>query len=178
MGGSTRARPAAVPDRVRWAVEVLDPRAADEIVEIGGGPGVSAALICDRLTTGRLLEVDRSAIAAARTSQRNAQHLAAGRLAVRQCSLVDLDEPPDSFGKALTLDVNLFWVRDPARELDVLRRLLRPGGELHVLYGASSPAGAARVLDPVEAAVRRHGFADVVRRTADAGIGVSARVPD
>ncbi|TKJ20809.1 class I SAM-dependent methyltransferase [Blastococcus sp. CCUG 61487] len=166
-----------VPARVRWAVDVLDPAPADRIVEIGGGPGVSAALICDRLTTGHLLAVDRSAVAVRRTTQRNAHHVASGRLDVVQCELDALDGPPDGFDAALTLDVNLFWVRDASRELVVLRRLLRPGGRLHVLYGASGPTGGERVLGIVEEALRRHGFAEVTGRTADAGFGVSARAP-
>ncbi|WP_166518229.1 class I SAM-dependent methyltransferase [Candidatus Blastococcus massiliensis] len=167
-----------VPDRVRWAVELLDPAPTEEILEIGGGPGVSAALICDRLTTGRLLAVDRSAVAIERTLRRNQPHLASGRLAVCQCALDALAEPPATFDRALALDVNLFWVRDATPELEVLRRLLRPGGRLLVLYGATSPAGAERVLGPVAAGLRGHGFVDVTTVVADAGMGATARVPD
>ena len=169
-------RPIAVPERVRWAVDVLDPRPTDEILEVGGGPGVSAGLICERLTTGRLLAVDRSAVAAERTAQRNAEQVAAGRLTVEQCDLDALDVPADSFDKALTLNVNLFWVKDPEQELAVLRRALRPGGVLHILYG-TGPTGGARVTEAVSTALHSNGFTDVTTIDAEAGFGVSARRP-
>ena len=172
----TGSRRTAVPDRVRWALDVLDPQPADAILEVGGGPGVLAGLICARLVTGRLLAVDRSAVAVARTSARNADHLASGRLAVRQCALDALDVPPDSFDKALTLNVNLFWTSDPRRELDVLSRALRPGGTLHVLFGAG-PTGGGEVTPVVSAALHAAGFTDVTPVSAAAGSGVSARAP-
>src|SRR5919198_3852667 len=53
---------AGVPERLAWAVEVLHVRPDDEILGIGGGPGVAAGLVCERLTGGgRLVGIDRSA---------------------------------------------------------------------------------------------------------------------
>lgn len=169
----------AVPDRVRWAVEVLDPEPADEILEVGCGPGVAAALICDRLEGGRLLAIDRSPVAVRRTSQRNAAHLEAGRLAVRQCTLDALVVPPQSFDKAFAINVNLFWVRRPSAELTVLHEALRPGGTLHVLYGAAEPTAGGRVTSTVAAALRADGFTDVTVFGGMRGMGISARTaPD
>ena len=48
----------AVPGRVRWAVDLLDPRRRAHL-EIRGGPGAAAVLICERLTPGWLLMIDR-----------------------------------------------------------------------------------------------------------------------
>ncbi|OZM75854.1 class I SAM-dependent methyltransferase [Pseudonocardia sp. MH-G8] len=89
-----------VPDRIRWAVDVLDPAGADRVLEIGCGPGVAAALVCPRLPAGWMLATDRSAVAG----------------------------------------------------LQILRRVLRPGGLLHVLFGAGGPTSAARITDPITAA--------------------------
>jgi ubiquinone/menaquinone biosynthesis C-methylase UbiE len=124
---------------VRWAIEVLDPAGAEEILEIGGGPGVAAALVCERLTTGRLVAVDRSRIATERIAKRNTAHMDSGRLSVQQCSLAALAVPPRSFDKAFAINVNLFWVADPSRELQVLSRALRPSGVLYILFGAGGP---------------------------------------
>ena len=165
-----------IPDRVRWAVDLLDAGPTESVLEVGGGPGVSAGLICARLTTGRLLAVDRSAVAVRRTVERGAEHLAAGRLAVEQAELGDLTVPTSGFDAALTLDVNLFWTRDPAPELAVLRRVLRPGGRLLVLYGAG-PAARGRVLQVVAAALEQHGFGQVDTVSAVHGFGVTGRAP-
>lgn len=166
-----------VPERVRWAIEVLDPAGAEEILEIGGGPGVAAALVCERLTTGRLVAVDRSRVATERIAQRNTAHIDSGRLTVQQCSLAALAVPPQSFDKAFAINVNLFWVADPSRELEVLSRALRPGGVLYIFYGASGPTGVDRITGPIRAALHEHGLTDVTVITADAGIGVTARAP-
>lgn len=166
-----------VPERVRWAVQVLDPGPAEQILEIGGGPGVAAALVCERLTTGRLLVVDRSRVAVQRTAQRTAAHLASGRLAVQQSSLDALSVPPHSFDKAFAVNVNLFWMSGANRELTVLSQALRPQGILHVFYGATGPTAADRITTAVSTALHAHAFTDVAITSAEAGIGISARAP-
>ena len=124
-----------VPDRVAWAVDQLDLRPDARVLEIGGGPGAAAELVCGRLERGFLLGIDRSAVAIERSAKRNRAHLDAGRLELRQCALADLEVPDDSFDLAFSINVNLFWTGPAQAELDLLHRALRPGGALHVLYG-------------------------------------------
>ena len=165
------------PERVRWAVEVLAPGPTDRILEIGGGSGVAAGLVCQQLTTGRLLVVDRSAVATERTRRRNAEHLETGRLEVRTVALAELDVPAGSLDAAFSVNVNLFWTRTPTRELAVLDAALRPGGALHVCFGAGGPQTADRVTAPIARAFAEHGFTDVRVRSGGSGIAVSGRTP-
>jgi protein-L-isoaspartate O-methyltransferase len=51
------------PARIAWAVDQLEVGEVDRILEIGGGRGVAAALICARLTRGSYLGITRSATA-------------------------------------------------------------------------------------------------------------------
>jgi SAM-dependent methyltransferase len=166
-----------VPDRVRWAVEVVGPGPADVIMEIGCGPGVAAALVCSKLVTGRLLAIDRSAVAIARSADRNAAHVQAGRLEVRESTVRSLAVPPGTFDKVFSVNVNLFWTGDPARELAVLKQAMRPGGTLYVLYG-DGPTGADRVTPVIAESLTAHGFADVEVLQSEHGIGVCARSPE
>ncbi|MEJ7695134.1 MAG: class I SAM-dependent methyltransferase [Candidatus Limnocylindrales bacterium] len=142
-------------------MELVAPGPTDRILEVDSGPGVSAGLICARLTTGQLLSVDRSPIAIERSRKRNREHLESGRLVLRQCRLADLDEPPDSVDSALSINVNLFWADDPTAELEILNGALRPGGWLHILYGAAGPTASRRVVEPIASAMRACGFVDI-----------------
>ena len=167
-----------VPERISWAVELVDPAGPDSIVEIGCGPGVAAALVCDRLADGgHLLAVDRSPVAVERTRRRNARHLESGRLSVRQSTLAELEAPPGNADKAFTVNVNVFWTGDAAPELAVLHALLRPGGRLYLLYGGG-PTGTDRVSGPIERKLRAGGFTDVEVVAGEVGTGVLARRPD
>jgi SAM-dependent methyltransferase len=156
-----------VPERIRFAAGVVDPAPSARVLEIGCGPGAAAELLCPRLPEGRMLAVDRSAVAVRRTTERNAAHVAAGVLEVRRSGLHDLAVPDGSVDVAFTVNVNLFWTRDPAPELAVLRAALAPGGVLHVLYEGPPP-------EAVPAGLARHGWV-VTPVTGDGGAGVSAR---
>lgn len=164
----------AVPARIRWAVSVVAPDPADRLVELGCGPGVAAALVCDRLTTGHLAAVDRSATAVARTTTRNAAHVESGRLTVVQSEVAALALASAAADKVFAVNVNLFWTRAPARELATIRGVLRPGGALFVLYGSDGPTGPDRVTPVIADALKGAGFVDVGVLPAGGGIGVRA----
>ncbi len=166
----------AVPARVTWAVRLIDPRPDAHLLEVGCGPGVAAELICDRLTTGTLLAVDRSEVAVRRAAARNAGHVAAGRLRVQQAALETLDVRPE-FDVAFTIDVNVFWTRPDGPGLGVLAGALRPGGRVHVLYGAGGPTTGERVTAPVTAAMSAAGLTDVRVVSGDGGFGVIGQRP-
>jgi len=157
-----------VPARIRWAVGVVAPGPAERILEIGCGPGVAAGLVCERLTSGHLLAIDRSPVAVARTVKRNAEHVAAGRLEVRESTLDDL--VASGVDKAFSVNVNVFWTTNPTAELATLRRALRVGGELFILYG-TNPTGTDKATRPVTKALTDHGFTDITTLRSPAGIG-------
>lgn len=79
------------------------------MLEVGGGPGSAAELVCGHLPLGYLLGVDRSAVAVARSADRNRAHPEAGRLELRQGVVADLEVPDGSFDLAFCADVNVFW---------------------------------------------------------------------
>lgn len=159
----------AVPGRIRWAVGVVDPGPAERLLEIGCGPGVAAALVCERLSGGRLLAVDRSPVAVSRTLARNAHHVRDGRLAVRQSTLAGLDVAESAVDKAFSVNVNVFWTARADRELSVLGRALRAGGRLCLLYDS----GGDRVTAKISAALRENGFTEVTVLRSEHGIGVT-----
>jgi SAM-dependent methyltransferase len=170
----------AVPERIRWAVRTMAPGPDDHLLEIGCGPGVAVSLVCDRLVGGRILAIDRSPTAIARAARRNAEHVASGKAVLRAAALetlgpADLLQGGQGFDKVLAMNVNLFWVRSPARELELIRTVLVPGGALYLFYGYGTPGQA---VSGVPGALVDHltdgGFA-VEHRTGPAVAGVVAR---
>ncbi len=154
-----------VPDRIAWAVDLLDVQPDDLILEFGCGPGVAADVVADRLVGGRgqLLAIDRSATAIERARGRNAEHIEAGRMVVAQLALADLRAERYQFDKAFGINVNVFWTSTAGPELAALARALRPGGILHLVYEGAPGVKASDVAPGIVANLERHGFATEVR---------------
>lgn len=166
-----------IPDRVRWAVELLGLSAGERVLEIGCGPGAAAELICPQLDGGFMLAVDRSVKAVERTRSRNASHVAAGRLKVQEASLAQLPDGAGMFDVAFSINVNVFWTDPRGPELDVLFRVLRPDGRLAILYGPE-PGHRPDITDHAEViaahAVSR-GFREPRKLREERGTGVLLR---
>jgi trans-aconitate methyltransferase len=149
---------AGVPERLRWAVEELDIAPDDRILEVGCGPGVAVSLVAQRLGGGSVTGVDRSAHAIDRATQRNAAHVAAGRVELRHAELAALAGEP--FDKVFAVNVNAFWLRPAGVEWAVVMGLLRrPGGVLHLVYETPGAAQVERVAETLTTAMARHSLA-------------------
>jgi SAM-dependent methyltransferase len=131
-----------VPPRLLWAVERLSVEPDDHLLEIGCGSGVAVSMICDRLGDGTITAIDRSPVMVERAVVRNGQHIAAGKAKIQLGELPDLELPAGSFTKIFAINVNPFWVRSPATELKVAKRLLAPCGGFFLFYDAPSSRGS------------------------------------
>jgi SAM-dependent methyltransferase len=135
--------PAAnLPDRIVWAVETLNIKPSDHLLEIGCGRGIAASLICERLGRGRLTAIDRSKTMIAAARKQNRAHLDSGKVRFEVVALADAELGRQAFSKILAINVNLFWM-DPSKELAVIRKLLRPNGALYLVY--EPPARASQL---------------------------------
>jgi SAM-dependent methyltransferase len=141
-------RPTRPPARLLAAVDSLDVQPDDQILEIGCGRGVAAHLICQRLESGRLLAIDRSATAISAATARNAEAVVAGQAEFLNIALEDLDNAGvGRYDKALAVNVSLFWIRPAHRELRLIADLLKPGGQLLLWYEAPDARRLAQVQD-------------------------------
>ena len=149
-----------VASRLRWAVEMLAVGPDDRVLEVGCGHGVAVTAICERLVGGRVIAIDRSAALIARAERRNRWHVAAGRALFRATTLAEADFGGARLDKIFAVNVGLFW-RQPARELDLIGRLLRPGGTLSLFHQPPSwpQAGAPQgFADALASILRDAGF--------------------
>ena len=158
-----------VAERLRWAVEILDPAPSDRLLEIGCGAGVAVSLVCERLAGGRIVALDRSRPMIDRASRRNRVHVDAGKAAFEAVALADADFGDLRFDKVFAVNVRLFR-EDAGREAEVLRRALVPDGALYLIQQHPSAERTRAVTDELTTALARNGFTvrDAMTRGADA----------
>ena len=165
-----------IPPRIRWAVDLMDIQPDDQVLEIGCGPGAGAEAICARLETGRLFAIDRSESGVDRTKRRNAKHVEAGRLTVRQIDLATLRVPVKKLNKVFAFNVNLFWVRQCADEVALLHERVVPGGAVYLFYEANRPELVPNIVRKTSAALTAGGFrVSVVEQKAPPVVGLIGR---
>ncbi len=118
--------------RNRWVVSLLGVRPADQVLEIGFGPGVAVAELV-RAGAGHVYGIDHSGVMLRQASRRNAAAIRAGRVTLVRASV---DQIPPALGGPFDaiLAVNSlgFWPA-PAERLAELRRRLAPGGRIAIV---------------------------------------------
>jgi SAM-dependent methyltransferase len=147
-------------DRLAWAVDGLDVRPSDRVLEVGCGHGVAASLVCERLVGGRLTAIDRSAKMIAMAERRNEEHVAAGRAVFETVALERASFGDERFDKAFGVHVAAVWRSDEA--LAVVRESLDPGGALYVINqapGWRTGSDARGSAAEIKASLRDNGFA-------------------
>lgn len=124
-------------ERLLRIVERMRIQPADRVLEIGCGHGVAATFICQRLATGHLLAIDRSAKMIEAARQRNAPYVKAGTAQFLCTDFESLDVGAQRFTKILAARVALFERDAGARA--ALQRLLAPGGKMFIEYDEPPP---------------------------------------
>lgn len=113
----------------RLAVEQLDPRPDDTILDIGFGPGHSVELLAGYATAGLVAGVDVSDDMVRAAIRRNHAAVAAGRVSLVAGSVAHLPFDDHVFTKVMASNTVQFWP-DPAHDLREVRRVMRPGALL------------------------------------------------
>ncbi|HLT11382.1 MAG TPA: class I SAM-dependent methyltransferase [Micromonosporaceae bacterium] len=164
---------APVIDRARWAVQNLDVEPDDLVLEIGCGRGAAAALVCERLTTGRIVAIDRSPVMVTFAQRRNQRCLAAGRAEFLAVALADFNPGRQRFGKIFAVNVSAFWLGPALEELRHLQRLLARGGAIYLCYEQPTEERIAAIEERLIAGLTELGLVTAARRSQT---GRSARL--
>jgi SAM-dependent methyltransferase len=148
-----------VSERFVWAVDTLEVRPADRLLEVGCGHGVAVSLICEKLTTGRITGIDRSPRMIEMATRRNRQHIAAGRAVLEAVPLEEADLREQRFDKVFAFNVAPFWLRPQAAFAAVSRHLV-PDGAVYLFWDArhTAPGRARELSEQVSEKVRLGGF--------------------
>jgi ubiquinone/menaquinone biosynthesis C-methylase UbiE len=181
----------AAPNRL--AIDALDLRPGQSILEIGCGPGLALQSMARQVPAIELYGVDHSPVMIAQAAARNRTMVAQGRLHLVEGTWAELPWPDRSFDRILMVNVAYFF-RAGGADLREARRVLRPDGKL-VAYATHrrsmrnwrfADEASHRLLDPSDFAcdLRSAGFAadmisstDVLLPFGLAGFVVTARRP-
>jgi len=146
-------------ERLVWAVETLEVRPADRLLEVGCGHGVAVSLVCERLTTGTITAIDRSPKMIAMAARRNREHVDAGRAALEAIALEDADLEDRRFDKAFAFNVAPFW-QQPKTALGAVRQHLARDGTVHIFWDArhSAPERVRDLGNELADRLREGGF--------------------
>jgi SAM-dependent methyltransferase len=145
-------------ERLVWAVERLEVRPDDRLLEIGCGHGVAVSLVCERLAGGCIVAIDRSPTMIEAAARRNADHVAAGRASFQVASLHEADFGDARFDKVFAIHIGVFLRGRPDRELRVIERHLADGGRFYVLWQPLVAGEAGKTAARVAAVLEGHGF--------------------
>ena len=115
--------------RLQTIVEHMRLRKGDTVLEVGCGHGIAADLICQQLSRGRLVAIDRSAKMIAAAMRRNACHVATGKAEFHVAALEDFDPGDKRFDVILAIRVGIFH-REPVRARGIVTRWLKPSGRI------------------------------------------------
>lgn len=116
----------------RLAVDALDLRPADTVLELGFGPGRSLRAIAARTPEGRAFGMDQSARMLKQATACNHAAVASGRMTLLQGPFSPLPWGTATFDKVLLVNVAYFFDVD-GRDMSEVYRVVRPGGRV-VLY--------------------------------------------
>jgi SAM-dependent methyltransferase len=128
--------------RSAWVVSLLGVRPADQVLEIGFGPGVAIAQLA-RAGAGHVYGIDHSGVMLRQASRRNAAGIRAGRVTLVRASVDEI--PPDldgPFDAILAINALAFWPA-PAQRLAELRQRLAPGGRIAIASQPRCPGATA-----------------------------------
>src|SRR3954467_13257742 len=159
-------------ERFVWAVDTLEVRPTDRLLEVGCGHGVAVSLVCERLTTGTITAIDRSPKMIDMATRTNREHVDAGTAVLEAVALEDADLGDRRFDKVFAFNVAPFWQR-PEAALGAVREHLARDGAVY-LFWDSRHSGPERARDLGKRSGRPAGQGRILRRQG-AGRGPAPR---
>ena len=145
-----------VNERFSWAATIIAPKPASVLLEIGCGAGILAELIAGKLDTGKIMCIDQSASMIRMAIQRNKRYVLLHKASFEATGFADAVLQEKQFDKVFAFNVNFFW-KQPAKELALISRCLKPAGELFVFYQTPGRIDM-KLCKAIEARLEENGF--------------------
>lgn len=156
-------------DRYSWAIELLDVRPDDRVLEVGCGPGIGIEMIRGLLTSGTVVGIDRSATAIERASKRNGDAMKTGIVELVRCELAELSVAVP-FTKVLAVNVNVFWTSTALPELTALAAATAASARICLGFETPGDEPALEVAATAAKNLALAGFVDIESHVSRTGV--------
>lgn len=113
----------------RFAVEMLDIQAEDQVLEIGFGHGHTIQMIAERAVSGFTAGIDISDVMVRQAAKRNEQLIESGHVELSQASVANIPYEFARFDKVLAVNNYQFWP-NAEHNLTEIQRVLNQDGLL------------------------------------------------
>ena len=120
-------------ERFEWAVEMLDIKPDDKILEIGCGAGLAVELVAGKLGGGSITAIDRSEAMIKLASNRNSQYIASKKAKLVTGEFSNLRFDAHSFNKIFAFNVGSL-LKNNKNEFNTVRSWLTTDGKLYIFY--------------------------------------------
>jgi ubiquinone/menaquinone biosynthesis C-methylase UbiE len=114
-----------------WALQILGIKPAQQILEIGCGAGLLAEQIAGKLTTGKLVALDKSNAMLEKAKKRNKVFIETGISNFMNVDFLKSQLPEKVFDTVVAFNVPVFW-KNPRRELELVTQLVKRTGKLYL----------------------------------------------
>lgn len=157
------------------AIEALDLRETDHVLDIGTGHGWALARIAAQTPKGTVTGLDPSSLMVEIAKRRNATLVRDGKVTIEQAHVAHLPLPDAAVDKAMSVHALYFWP-DLGASLKEIARVLKPQGRLVLVFRSSDDVRAVAAF-PAEI-YRFPAVAQVISALKDAGFSVSESLLD
>ena len=132
--GRVMAHETAAANRI--ALDLLELRSDDQVLEIGFGHGHALAAAAEVVTAGFLAGIDHSEVMRRIARSKNSCAVRCGHMELTVADSGHIPYPDRRFNKVLTMHTIYFW-RDLKRQIEEIRRVMSDGGRLVIGYRPS-----------------------------------------
>jgi ubiquinone/menaquinone biosynthesis C-methylase UbiE len=115
-----------------WGLTHVSIAPDDVVLDIGCGGGRTIGKLAAMATRGRVYGVDHSTESVDASRSRNARDVASGRVDIRVASVSALPFPDATFDVVTAVETHIWWP-DLPRDVQEVRRVLKPGGRFVVI---------------------------------------------
>lgn len=118
-----------------WGLEKVAFKKNDVILDIGCGGGKTVHRLCGLVPKGKVYGMDYSDLAVEQSTAMNKRYIKSGRVDIRKGSVSNMPYKDRTFDVVTGIETFYFWP-EPIEDLKEVRRVLKPGGTLLLVFEA------------------------------------------